>query len=65
MAIQKPIREIFDSQNRCIECTMLELVFMLSPMVDSEEKLVKIISEMVNTRRARLTGSFQDIEIDL
>ena len=47
------------------ETTLLELVAAVSEVVRTEAELVATVLDLLESGRARLTGNFRDIPIDL
>jgi len=50
---------------RRTETTLLELVAAVSEVARSEAELVATVLDLVESGRARLTGNFRDIPIDV
>ncbi len=61
MASEIDIYQVIKELGASEECTMLELVFRLVPLVEDEETLVQIIAEMINSHRTQLVGTFKNV----
>ncbi len=57
--IAYPTESQTDSK-RVLHTTLLELVFVLSEVANDDEEVVTTVSRMLETGRAKLTGSFRD-----
>ena len=61
--LSKELQKLEQNQRTRIDTTLLDLVWAVSQTTDDDKAVAETVAHLINSRRARLTGTFKNARL--